>query len=171
MKEAFSPTDGLGETAAIRPLVAVRGEKRPRDAEGAEVCCCSFSRMLENMQLALWLVACICILTLLVRVFKPQYVIVCSENFHIPCHRIWMQLWHVQMNLLTISEWYFFYTVTEGTLHEVSSSGTLCFSGLPLSRFDELPLSCCFVIREKMRAHLQHVHHKRWLLQLCIPWT
>ncbi len=38
VKEAFSPTDGLGATAAIRPLVAVQGEKRPRDAEGAEVC-------------------------------------------------------------------------------------------------------------------------------------
>ncbi|CAK9260337.1 unnamed protein product [Sphagnum jensenii] len=36
VKEAFSPTDGLGATAAIRPLVAVQGEKRPRDAEGAE---------------------------------------------------------------------------------------------------------------------------------------
>lgn len=120
--------------------------------------------------LALWLVACICILTLLVHVVKPQYVIVCSENFHIPCHRIWMQLWHVEMNLLTISEWYFFYTVTESTFHEVSSSGTLCFTGLQLSRFDELPLSCYFMFREKMRAHLQQVHHKRWLLQLCIPW-
>lgn len=38
MKEAFSPTDGLGATASIRSLVAVQGEKRPRDAEGAEVC-------------------------------------------------------------------------------------------------------------------------------------
>jgi hypothetical protein len=36
VKEAFSPTDGLGATASIRPLVAVQGEKRPRDAEGAE---------------------------------------------------------------------------------------------------------------------------------------